>query len=102
MKRTLILEAEDLEPLARDFERFLGEVNGGYLSAVAGEVERVGADAATDLEDFLCPSSGQNRRSGGYGIRRNTCGLPLRRNIRASPLAWANAGYYKGANSNNR
>ncbi len=48
-----VLQAEDFGALASEGHRFIGEVDGGDLGAVAGEVDRVGADAAANFQDFL-------------------------------------------------
>ena len=48
-----VFEAEDLGPLARHFQRFLGQVHRGDLGAGAREVDGIGADAAADFQHLL-------------------------------------------------
>jgi hypothetical protein len=44
------VEAEDVEPSAGQGEADLGEFNGCVIGAGPGEIDRIGADAATDLQ----------------------------------------------------
>src|SRR5207249_4104727 len=60
-----VSESKDRRSLPGDLERFLRQVDGCYVGAMAGEIHGIGADAATDFKDPLAAPARE------IGKRRN-------------------------------
>jgi hypothetical protein len=54
-----IRETKNLGAFAGHLERLLGQIHGGDMSAVAGEIHRVRTDAAADFQNAFVPPAGK-------------------------------------------